>query len=686
METATGVWLADLTHTSRGIAADAFPYSVGCIASYLDATGTLDRDAMRLVKFPDQLARLARTEPPPMLVGFSNYMWNSRLSLAFASRIARRWPETVIVFGGPHYPLSPDERMDFLRAHPQIDFYVEHEGEQVFAALISALRSGARPGDLHGTQAGLHSVGADGTVHMPAPPARLPSIDAVPSPYVAGLMDPFFTGELVPLLETNRGCPFKCTFCSEGIGYYNRVTRRPAERTREELFYIGAKLEPLIKEGRARNELILADSNFGMFSQDQEICEALAECRDTYGWPAFVNATTGKNRKDQVLLAIQTARGALELTGSVQSLDEQVLKNVQRANVRTDTLVDIALAARGAQTGTYSEVILGLPGDSKDAHLSSMKKLVRTGFDSVRPYQLCFLPGTEIAMRETREKFGLVGRFRVLPRCFGAYEWLDGETVRVNEIDEICVAQDSLSFEEYLDCRTFDLFVHLFHNDGPFAGLERILDESGCDVGEWITACLAAPRPPAMAELVEDFRRDTRDQLHDTAQELISFVEDPENMARHIAGELGNNVLHTYRGRAFGECFADMVGIAESSTLDMLEADGRLTDRAREFVRTAVAYHVARVDGVLADPPEAERVVTLDYDVHGYVAASGSQGADAFRLSPPHNFVLRLTAEQLNSLNLDAEIEKSEASGRGRLLARTLPGSLWREVVTSSVS
>jgi hypothetical protein len=503
----------------------------------------------------------------------------------------------------------------------------------------------------------------------------------VPSPYTSGLLDPYFTGELVPLLETNRGCPFSCTFCSEGVSYYNRVTRRPGARTREELLYIGERLAPLLASGRARNELILADSNFGMYGQDQEVSEAIAECQDRYGWPAFVNATTGKNRKDQVLLAVKTARGAFELTGSVQTLNQTVLKNIKRANIRTDSLVDAVLEARRSNAGAYSEVILGLPGDTKESHFASMKELVRTGFDSVRPYQLCFLPGTEIATVETRQQFGLVGRFRVLPRCFGAYEWTAGDILRVTEVDEICVAQDSMSFADYLECRVFDLFVHLFHNDGPFMALERLLAEKGCNVGDWIDACIAATLPPAFAALVSDFVSDTKGQLHETAAGLIEFVERPDVMTRHLDGQLGNNVLHTYRGRAFAECFPDLVEVAEVAVLRVLDNAGLAAPAVGEFVRSAVAYHVARCEGVLADPPQPDRVVTLDHDIPSYLATRHERAAESFRLPEPRPYRLSLTPAQQDSMTYDAEIDSASVSGRGRLLARTLPGSLWRRVV-----
>ena len=44
-----------------------------------------------------------------------------------------------------------------------------------------------------------------------------------------------------------------------------------------------------------------------------------------------------------------------------------------------------------------------------------------------------------------------------------------------SEIDEICVANASMSFEDYLECRLFNLTVEIFYNDGIFQELLKFL-------------------------------------------------------------------------------------------------------------------------------------------------------------------------------------------------------------------
>src|SRR4029450_10571446 len=70
---------------------------------------------------------------------FTNYMWNERLSCAFARQIKRHHPETIIVMGGPNYPVDLPEQQHYLEQHPEIDFFIDGEGEMPFVELFRVL-------------------------------------------------------------------------------------------------------------------------------------------------------------------------------------------------------------------------------------------------------------------------------------------------------------------------------------------------------------------------------------------------------------------------------------------------------------------------------------------------------------------------------------------------------------------
>ena len=77
------------------------------------------------------------------------------------------------------------------------------------------------------------------------------------------------------------------------------------------------------------------------------------------------------------------------------------------------------------------------------------------------------LSGTEMANRDTRENFGLVTKFRTIPGCIGIYDILD-EKHPIAEIEEIIVGSDTLSQDDYLECRILNLIVETFYNNAIF--------------------------------------------------------------------------------------------------------------------------------------------------------------------------------------------------------------------------
>ena len=215
------------------------------------------------------------------------------------------------------------------------------------------------------------------------------------------------------MLQTQRGCPFQCTFCVEGEDYYTKVGGVTTARFRAELEYIAQHM------AGGPPVLHIADSNFGMYAHDLEICDVLAEVRDTYGWPQTVEVSTGKNRKERVLEAVRRTNGAMRFGPALQTTDSQTLVNVKRSNISETRLMEMASAAAELDQRSYTELILNLPGETIASHLRSIRAAMEAGLQRIKMYPLVLLPGTEMASDATRRRFALQTRFRVLPLCHG---------------------------------------------------------------------------------------------------------------------------------------------------------------------------------------------------------------------------------------------------------------------------
>ena len=146
-----------------------------------------------------------------------------------------------------------------------------------------------------------------------------------------------------------------------------------------------------VKNKGGRNDLWLVDSNFGMYNEDLETCKSIAECQTQYNWPEYIQCDTGKNNKPRVLSAARLVKGAMRLSGSVQTLDSDVLKNIKRSNISGDSLMQLAVEAAEIDADSRSEIILGLPGESLKSHFQTIDTVIDARFNHVNTYQLMML-------------------------------------------------------------------------------------------------------------------------------------------------------------------------------------------------------------------------------------------------------------------------------------------------------
>ena len=170
-----------------------------------------------------------------------------------------------------------------------MDFYIENEGEFCFVDLMGKLdASGFDPGAVKARREVIQNCCyLHGDELVQGSIERILDVNEIPSPYLSGLMDRFFDSPLAPMLETMRGCPFSCTFCTDGLPTKNMVVRFDAERVRQELQYIAEHIKDV-------DELIITDLNFGMYKEDLRTVEVIADLQRKRGWPSWSRRPQGR--------------------------------------------------------------------------------------------------------------------------------------------------------------------------------------------------------------------------------------------------------------------------------------------------------------------------------------------------------------------------------------------------------
>lgn len=675
------VWLADLTHTGLGaqsLGVDTFPLAIGCIATYAE-TKILFNNPIRLFRYPEKLAYALTQEGMPDVIGFSNFVWNSELALAMARRIKELNPNTVIVMGGPSYPLELQRQETFLRSHPEVDFYIVHEGEVAFVNLLNSLMSCGMDAEKVKQGARLpsvHAVDKNGRF-LPAPvlAERLSDLDQIPSPYTTGKLDEFFDGRLWPLIQTKRGCPFTCMYCTEGNGYYNKIVKFSVDSVRAEIEYIGKKMSIVRAQG-GRSDLYIGDSNFGMYEEDLEIAKALARSYKLYGWPDHINTSTGKNQKQRILETARIVEGRIVLSGSVQSLDPVVLENIKRRNISADELMMLAQEARNVDANSYCEVILGLPGETKESHFQTLRTAVTAGFNKVIPYQLMILWGSELANQEILTKYGMELRSRVLPRAFGIYN-VENERMAVADIEDICVATHSMSYQDYVECRIMHLVITIFYNDIVFGTVLKALKANELPVFRWLELILETIPQTDLEYLFEDFRRHTETELWKNRKDLESSIQKPSTIERYIKGEIGFNLLYTFKARALTQYVQSMVSIVQNAVKRLCSETCRLEIELAHFFDAVIRWDAARMANIVKNL-DHEVMETFPYDILRFTADETPQEINHYVCPHPLEWRFDLTEEQKDYVQRNLKIFGDDATGIGRFLSNAHTKQLLR--------
>jgi hypothetical protein len=579
------IFMGDMLYANDGVGNRMCPMPVGFVAAYVRDRLSAAVD-VRMFKRPNDLISAVASDKPDV-VALSNYSWTHHLSSALLSSFKKENPSLVTVMGGPNYPRETARQEDFFRRNDGVDFQVYMEGEQAFLSLAERLLDVA--GDVEKAKidpiAGVHFINRQtDTLVTGLSFDRLIELDTIPSPYLTGLMDPFLEMGLQPMIQTNRGCPFTCTFCVEGQAYHTKVRRFSLERVTAELEYIAERVTP-------EWSLSITDSNFGMYEQDIETCKVLRRLQDEYGWPFDIVVSSGKNRVDRVTECARLTRGALSISLQVQSMDEEVLKNIRRQNISVEGLKQAVENTQelSKTTRAFSAVIAPLPGETLQSHIAGLKELVDMDMDYVCPFQLILLDDTEMAGTASREKFQMVSKWRPVPNYYGEFGG-----VKSLEVEEICVANSTFTYQDYLEARGLHFMLQCYHSDDAMLEIRRYLTLFGISPFDWIRAAqLEMPSaPPAVRKVYDDFIKATGDELWDTREEALGFFCNGDNIDLFVNGDMGDNVLFKFRAICMTSAFKDFMdyGVDIATKMALEGVPETETLRIREEIAEVARY------------------------------------------------------------------------------------------------
>jgi radical SAM superfamily enzyme YgiQ (UPF0313 family) len=334
---------------------------------------------------------------------FSNYMWSLNFNLDYSQAVKGLDAANITVHGGPSTPKYEAACRRFMESHAHVDIAVRGEGEITIAEVLerldgrTSMPTFATLDDVSGVTYYLDRSARQTLVRGPERP-RAMVLDQFPSPYLEGVFDNYGGQVVAAILETNRGCPYACTFCDWGSATQQKIRRFDLERIKAEIDWIGR---------RGVRVLWIADANFGIFKRDIEIAQHIADTKARHGYPREVVVNYPKNATDKIAEIVRILVDA-EITGqgiiSIQTTDPTTLEVIKRSNIKTRKYDELGRIFRSQNLPLSTDLMIGLPGST----VESFKNDLQYYFDddiTVKAYRTQLLPNSPMADPDYAERY-----------------------------------------------------------------------------------------------------------------------------------------------------------------------------------------------------------------------------------------------------------------------------------------
>ena len=644
------IYLCDLTYDTMILVSDTIPINIGFISSFVKSK-LGEKVIIELFKYPNDLLKKIKSDPPDIL-GLSNYSWNSNLSEYFAKLTKELNSDCIVIQGGTNFPHTQEEQKNFLLNRPNTDLYVLFEGEKSTLGVVE------RYLDVQKNLKSFFDKPIDGCTFIDPKTRntkesklitgnylqRIKDLDEIPSPYLNGTLDKFFDGRLTPFIETNRGCPFTCSFCHTGSAYYHKLNKFSETRVKSEIDYIGKKCEEL-----NITNLHMADVNFGMYPQDKQVCEFLLESKKKYKWPLQIMATTGKNSKERVMEITSILGNMFSVNMSLQSMSETVLENIKRANIRHEDMMAINNHLRNAGRSTKAELILPLPGETKKSFIEGLNTVLESNASSITIYTLMMLEGTEFKNPSFRNKHEYKTKYRIIPLNFGEYN-----NEKIFDFEEVGIATKEMSFEDYLSLRSIALMVEALYNGKPFDEFFQYAKEHNIKFADFLNYLHQNINkgPDTVKEIFEEFVSETKSELWDNEEDLVNFYKKEENYQKLIDGKVGGNLIYKYKSKSLTEAKLGWIDFISKQLLEMIKitSENINLDAISMEINQLKLFIQLKLENLLVSN-ENPHIGKFDFkhDMLEWIDSNGSKKFSDCKLKSKKTYYFEYTQEQISN-------------------------------------
>ena len=309
----------------------------------------------------------------PDVVGISNSTDGDTESVAETARqIRKKFPNIILLTGGQSATVNYEYLLKYF------DFVIMGEGEYTFKELIEKLDKGESC-DIKGLA---YLKDSRVVITEPRPFANL---DDLPSParkYQPRLKSIYFPGRYSSEIETSRGCPYGCEYCSI-TAFYKRTWRKKSNEK------IMAEFREIKKLGAS--QVYFIDDSFGINAKEYtQLLQSMISEKLDIKWYTQIRADVIANNPQMIELAAKS--GMFCAMVGFESYSDNVLKEVGKVSSR-EINFRCSEILRKNKIVVWGAHIFGLPGQTEKDH-REIYKYGRKNSDIFRLSIFSPIPGT----------------------------------------------------------------------------------------------------------------------------------------------------------------------------------------------------------------------------------------------------------------------------------------------------
>ncbi len=418
---------------------------------------------MPYIYYRDYPEKIIENYDNPSIAAFSVSMWNANLSMEVARRVKAKYPDCLVVVGGPQIPF---EGREFFENYPWVDVSVRSDGENIFSEILKRNLVSRNFANIPSIS---YRLGGSYVKNLEEQ-TTTKTLDHLPSPYTEGVFDYLIQEGKIKfqaIVETNRGCPFPCSFCFWGQGGLNSKMRFfSPERVKAVMEWIGKNHIEYV---------FCADSNFGMHKRDPQIARDIVEIKERYDYPQKFRVCYGKNAEDSVFETAKILSDsdlAKGVTLARQSNDLTTLKINRRKNIPPSMYNELERRYHDADMSTYTELIVGLPGETYESFKKGIEEILQGGVDNqAYIYHAQVFPNTLLGSKEFQQQQGV--RVQRVPLTEVHCRVRGNNFILENE--DLIVKTNSMPENDWKEATVLSWCTQLFHGLGAAFYLSNYL-------------------------------------------------------------------------------------------------------------------------------------------------------------------------------------------------------------------